>query len=450
MELRTLIAVLARRRAIRSHERWDRAALERHQGRALAALREHASRSRFYQRFHRGFERAPLHELPVLTKGTLMEQFDELVVDPQVRLAEVLAHLERGDDAPYLDRYVVAATSGSTGRRGVFLFDRDEWTTHIASYARAQEWAGIAAGLTHRVRMAVVSSRVPWHGSARVGATVHSRFVPTLRLDAGDPLPANVEQLNAFQPDCLVGYASMLHVLAGEQRAGRLRIRPRAVMSASEVLTDETKARAEAAWGARPFDVYAATETADIASDCARHRKHLYEDLVLVESVDEHRRPVPAGIAGASVLVTVLFSRTQPLIRYEMSDRVALSSARCDCGIGFALLDRVEGRAEDIVELPGQGGGTVAVHPNVFHRGLELVSAAAWQVIADRDSLRVLLERPAGVDGEALARRVLAELARHGVAELPVRIETVDAIPRTALGKAPLVRRAIEPAAVAE
>ncbi|KAB2898883.1 MAG: phenylacetate--CoA ligase family protein [Kofleriaceae bacterium] len=443
MELRALIAVLARRRAIRRHQRWDRGELAYHQERALAALRDHAmTRSRFYQRFHRGLESASLYDLPVLTKATLMEHFDDLVADPEVKLADALAYLEGDAEELFRGRYVVCATSGSTGRRGIFLYDRDEWMTHIASYARAQEWAGVAAGLTHKVRMAVVSSRVPWHGSARVGQTVHSRFVPTLRLDATEPLPETVEQLNAFQPDCLVGYASMLHVLAAEQLAGRLRVAPRAVMSASEVLTDETKARARAAWGSDPYDVYAATETADIASDCARHRKHLYEDLVIVESVDEHHRPVPAGTVGASVLVTVLFSRTQPLIRYQMSDRVALSSERCDCGIGFALLDRVEGRAEDIVELPARVGGVVAVHPNVFHRVLELVPAAAWQVIAGRSGVRVLLERPGGADLESVARAVGKELARQGVAELPVRAEAVDAIPRTALGKAPLVTRA--------
>jgi phenylacetate-coenzyme A ligase PaaK-like adenylate-forming protein len=289
--------------------------------------------------------------------------------------------------------------------------------------------------------MAVVSSRVPSHASARVGATAHSRFVPTLRLDATDPLPDNVARLNDFRPDCLVGYASMIHVLAAEQQAGRLRVHPRAVMSASEVLTAETRARAEGAWGSVPFDVYAATETAGIASDCARRRKHLYEDLVIVEPVDEHHRPVPPGTAGASVLVTVLFTRTQPLIRYEMSDRVALSVGGCDCGIGFALVDRVEGRAEDIVELPARAGGSVAIHPNVFHRALELVSAAAWQVIAGRDAVRVLLERPEGVDLDRIARAVAHGLARQGVADLPVRVEPVDALPRTALGKAPLIRR---------
>jgi putative adenylate-forming enzyme len=442
MELRTLLAILARRRQLRRHERWDRAEVERHQQHALAALRDHAmTRSRFYQRFHRGLEAAPLAALPVLTKTMVMEHFDELVVDPEVQLTHALAHLERDDERLYLDRYVLMTTGGSTGRRGDFLADRDEWITHIASYARAQQWAGVAAGLTHRVRMAVVSSRVPSHASARVGTTAHSRFVPTLRLDATEPLSDNLERLDEFQPDCLVGYASMIHVLAAEQLAGRLHIRPRAVMSASEVLTAETRARAEGAWGSTPYDVYAATETAGIASECARRRKHLYEDLVILEPVDEHHRPVPPGTAGASVLVTVLFSRTQPLIRYEMSDRLALSSHHCGCGIGFALLDRVEGRAEDIVDLPARGGGTVAVHPNVFHRALELVSAAAWQVVIGSDGVRVLLERPEGADLAAIGRAVAAGLARQGVDELDVRAEAVDAIPRTALGKAPLVRR---------
>jgi putative adenylate-forming enzyme len=444
MNLRMMASVLLRRRQLRRHERWDRAELAQHQGAALAALRAHAlAGSRFYRRFHAGLADAPLDALPVLTKATLMESFDDLVTDPAVRLADVLRFLDADDGHHrYLDRYWITATSGSTGRRGIFLADRDEWATMIASYARAQDWAGVAASPTHRIRMAVVSSRTPWHASARVGTTVDSGFLPTLRLDAGDPLSTNLARLDELQPDCLVAYASMIHVLAAAQRDGRLHIQPRAVMSASEALTDETRRRAVAAWGVTPFDTYVATETAGIASDCARHRKHLYEDLVLVESVDEHHRPVPPGTVGASVLVTVLFSRTQPLIRYEMSDCIALSTERCDCGIGFALLDRVEGRREEILDLPARAGGVVAVHPIVFHGALEQVPTAAWQVVAERDALRVLLERPYGADLAAIARTLTAALARQGVAEIPIRVEIVDAIPRSAMGKAPLVRRA--------
>ena len=158
-----------------------------------------------------------------------------------------------------------------------------------------------------------------------------------------------VAGLNAWQPENLIAYASMARVLADEQLATHFQISPIAVMSASEVLTQESRAKIERAWGCQPFDVYAATETAAIASECARHRLHFFEDLVITEVVDEANRPVPPGEFGAKLLVTVLFSRTQPLIRYEMSDRVRLSPSRCNCGLPFALLGRIEGRAEDIL-----------------------------------------------------------------------------------------------------
>lgn len=58
----------------------------------------------------------------MLTKGMLMHEFDDVVVDRDVRLADVLTHVERGTDSLFRGRYVTAATSGSTGRRGVFLF----------------------------------------------------------------------------------------------------------------------------------------------------------------------------------------------------------------------------------------------------------------------------------------------------------------------------------------
>ena len=228
----------------------------------------------------------------------------------------------------------------------------------------------------------------------------------------------------------------MARVLAEEQLAGRLRISPSAVMSASEVLTQESRAKIERAWDRQPFDVYAATETAAIASECARHRLHLFEDLVITEVVDETNRLVPPGTFGANLLVTVLFSRTQPLIRYQMSDRVMLSSHRCDCGLPFALLDGIEGRAEDILRLPGRAGGSVAIHPNVFHDILEALPVQAWQVIEEPDVIRVLLARPeTDVDVERLSSDLVRALDVHGARARPVRVERVDAVVEDRHGK---------------
>jgi phenylacetate-CoA ligase len=167
----------------------------------------------------------------------------------------------------------------------------------LASYNRSFDWAGVGAGITRRTRMAVVSSTTPWHQSARVGASVHSPWVPTLRIDSGDPLESIVERLNGFRPRVLVAYASMAHLLAEEQLAGRLRISPDFVFGSSEVFTEQARRRVEEAWEKKPFEVYAATEPAGIASECEQHRgMHLFEDLVMTEVVDGKNRPVPPSV----------------------------------------------------------------------------------------------------------------------------------------------------------
>jgi len=376
-----------------------------------------------------------------------MENFDELVTDPSVRLTDVEAHLAtlRGNER-FRGRYWVASTSGSTGHRGVFLWDFAEWTTVLASYNRSFDWAGSRAGLTHRTKMAVVSSTTPWHQSARVGASVQSLWVPTLRLDSGDPVESIVERLNSWQPEVLVAYASMIRLLAEEQLAGRVHIYPEFVFSASEVLTDRARRQAEAAWGKKPFDVYAATETAGIASECDLHRgMHLFEDLVITEIVDEYNRPVAPGVYGEKVLLTVLFSRTLPLIRYEMSDSVRpAASPYCPCGRPFALIDGVQGRVEDVLRFPATAGGQVTVQPALFHRVMDTVPASGWQVVQEANGLTVLL---GGVQEEfrddALADSLRRELAVQGAIVPSVEVRRVPAIPRTGVGKAPLIKGSV-------
>ena len=257
MDLPLIARYLALRGRLRERERWPRERLLQHQQERLTTLRRFAiERSPFYARFHAGFEDRPLSELPVLTKGELMANFDGLVTDRGLRLDEVESHLaEVSGDATFRNHYRVVSTSGTTGLRGIFLSNPEEWAQVIASYARAQEWAGIVPSLRHPIRIAVVSTTKPWHQSARVGASIRSPLAPTLRLDATESMASIVGDLNDFRPQSLVAYASMQRLLAEEQLAGRLRIQPRAVFSASEVLTPDTRRLIADAWGIQPFDV---------------------------------------------------------------------------------------------------------------------------------------------------------------------------------------------------
>lgn len=140
MNLRVIANVLRKRRQLRHHERWSPTELATHQTSALAALRAHAvERSPFYAELHRGRESAPLEALPVVTKAMLMERFDDVVTDRAVKHADVLSFLETDDGSKlFHDPYWVTATSGSTGRRGIFLADES-----IAAIPRSVRWPSI-------------------------------------------------------------------------------------------------------------------------------------------------------------------------------------------------------------------------------------------------------------------------------------------------------------------
>lgn len=458
MDLGLLINVMKTIGKQRQHERWTRAQLDAHQEAALNRLRQYAYvRSPFYQRFHKGLANRRLQDLPVLTKTMAMENFDDLVTDRGVRLKDVRAHMASDREGKqFMNRYWITATSGSTGQPGVFIFNREEWTVVVATMGRAHEWAGVPMTPRHRMKMASVASLTsgsPWHMGAQVAKTFNSRWMrawmPTLSFDAAQPLAEIVSQLNEWQPHLLTGYASMMRILADEQIAGRLCIHPHMIIPGSEVLTGETRRRIEEAWGHPPFNAYGATEGGGgLAAEASDHDGlYLYEDNVIFEVVDERYRPAPPGAYGDKVLITTLFSRTQPLIRYELSDSVRLAANPGKLDLPFARIDGIQGRTEDILRLPGASGVETSVHPITFHHVLDSLPVNGWQVVQEPAGLRVLLS---GVSKDVNEATLLEELrlglAKQNIVVPSISVQHVDSIPKNATGKAPLVK-AYRPAA---
>ncbi len=445
MDIGTIVKLLSERGRLRRQDRWTRPQLDAARERKLGLLREYAyANSPFYREFHKGLYSAPLQELPVLTKAMVMERFDDLVTDPAIHLRDVQAHMaEKRGDERFRGRYVATSTSGSSGRPGMFLADRDEWIATLAAALRIFEWAGIRLRLARRTRLAQITSTNPSHMSAQGGKSMGSWWMPVLLLSAGEPIASLVERLNAWRPEIMIAYASMIRVLADEQLAGRLRIAPRSVLSGSEVLTPETRRRAGRAWGKVLFDEYGTTDCGGIAAECDRHQgMHLQEDLAIVEVVDRENRPVPAGVYGEKLLVTVLGNFTQPLIRYELDDSVRLSTLdRCPCGRPSGLIDDIQGRVHEILTFPGATGGAVRVHPIVFHEIADTLPVSGWQVLQEIDGLKLLLSGARGeLDKEALADAIGRELARRGAIVPRVEVKEVASIPQAASGKTPLVK----------
>ena len=442
---RLLAHVLFLRAIWRQRDRWDAAWSASHRSHALARVRAGTyARSAFYRRHHADLLHAPLEALPPVTKSDLMEHFDEAVTVPGLQRTDLEAHLTAlvGGDGepgvPWRGRWWAAATAGTTGTLRVFVWDRTEWATVLASYARATTWAEVPAGLTRPLGMAVASSRVPTHQSAVMGASVQSPLVPTLRLDAASPLSEIVTALNAFQPRLLVGYPSVLGPLAAEQQAGRLMIAPQAVMAAAEVLSAAAAADIDAAWGSAPFDVYAATETAgDRLPVPVLHPPRL-RGPGHRRTRRRAREPCAAGhrdpVAGDGAV--------RP--DFAADPLRALGPSR-SCGKGVPLRP-VLPPARRCGRSPRGRPGTahdIGSHPSPPQRlppGPRRSVGGGWQVVQHPGRLQVQsVGLVPGHTTESVRERVAAALAEAGVVDTPVQVNVVANLDRTRLGKVRLV-----------
>lgn len=341
----------------------------------LAALVEHArSGSRYYRQLYAGLPsaHAGLEALPPVTKPELMAAFDEWVTDPAVTRSGVEAFV--ADPArigtPYLGKYFVARTSGTTGVPGLFVHDPGACTVYRACTCRVD-----LAWLSGRQWWEMLRHRTRW--AAVVGTGGHFAGEGWMEFQRGrdpwrrrayrvfslqQPLAELVSALNAFQPAVLTSYPSALEVLAAERAAGGLRLRPVVVELAGESADEEGRARIAAGLGGALHDAYAASECLVMAFDCAEGWLHVNSDWVILEPVEADHSPTPPGQPSHTVLLTNLANRVQPLIRYDLGDSVTARPEPCPCGSPFPAI-RVQGRCDDVLQLPSDDGRTVRIPP---------------------------------------------------------------------------------------
>ena len=431
-------------RALAERERWPRERLARFQQERLDELVGHAvQRSVFYrERIGRPTGPVELGRLPALDKATMMEHFDELVTDPRLRRDELLAHVEAlTGDGLHLGRYRAMTTSGSSGRKGLFVYDRPAWRALIGQFLRYSAMVGIRPRLPRRLRVAALGGVSGSHMTRRVAQSVDVGLHRVLSLPVTLPLTQLTGELDRFQPQFINAYASVAVLLAEEQLAGRLRISPEAMSTSSELRTPVMTARIQEAFGVRPFDFYGTTEGL-WGAECEHHTGiHLFEDMTIVENVDDDGRPVPDGQPGARLLVTSLCNRTQPLIRLELADAVTLDPDPCPCGRTLRRIRSLAGRSDDVLELPGTRAATVSVHPLQFAVVARDRDVVEFQVVQEGPRLRVLVvARGAAPTLETRLRGAVEQrLSALGVAEPAIHVERRTALPRQPGGKLQIV-----------
>jgi phenylacetate-coenzyme A ligase PaaK-like adenylate-forming protein len=418
-----------------------------------ADLIRHARRSSpFYRALYHGRrgESATLHHLPVVTKSALMARFDEWATDRRITRAAVGAFIadRSRSGGRFLGEFAVWKSSGTNGVPGVFVQDENALAVYDALVARALDsarlarayaWGLLAAG----GRAALVSATTDHYAAAANWrrAYASSPWLPSRVISVTAPLTQIVAALNAFEPCLLASYPSMLALLGRERRAGRLAIAPSTLWAGGESVSAATRRQIEHDFEAPLQNEYGASEALSIASECPDGWLHVNADWVILEPVFADGSPTPAGTLSDTVLLTNLANRVQPIIRYDLGDRVVVRPEPCTCGNPLPAI-RVQGRCGDVVRLRGASGGVVELLPLAIETAIEEAGVDAFQVAqVGPHSLRVRLparsDPPAAVatDQDAAVAALTALVRRHGIANADIALDMRPPVPLLPSGK---------------
>ena len=269
---------------------------------------------------------ADLSRIPLLTKNDIRSNFQNLL-SSDFKASGCVSRF----------------TSGSSGVPLTVLYDQNAWDYAEAVYARALFNIGVKPWSRCAFFWAEPFPKDKWH--ERLGLMQKNYIATTKSIEH------QIDRLNDLQPSVIYIFPSSLRLLVTHFLNGNLRIKPEIIVCTGELLPHETKKEFQRIFRCRVFDQYGTQELNRMAWTCEYYNGfHIDEEAVYIEFL-KNGIPVSDGEQGKMV-VTGLFNRAMPLIRYDLGDIAAPVSSKCRCGRGLGMMRIYEGRADSIITLP--------------------------------------------------------------------------------------------------
>lgn len=260
----------------------------------------------------------------------------------------------------------------------------------------------------------------------RMSRKLKDRLIGYYRLSAyslgRDVLRSEFEQFLRFTPRWVCGYSSAVVAFARANWDRRDLLHDldiNVVLCSAEMLWPNEAQELEEFFGAPVALEYGAMEFGPIAYSRPDSSGLYVMDDLLVEAIPTEVQHV------YRLLVTSLYPRVVPLIRYDLGDEVKIYDPDF-CGGIIERFDEVLGRNNDIINF---SDGTAA-HSEVVTHAIKAESEVfSFQFHKWQDGMRLMLVVAHGADEQILAQRVRASLAsvNSNFSELEVVfVEDVD------------------------
>lgn len=403
-----------------SRDRWTREELDAFSDaqRALALAR--AARTEHYQKVFRRFgaqwtdfvQREAFSQLPVTTKQELRENPESFRPRGQLPTDRIIG------------------SSGTTGVPLKLLKDAESTQAHWAVWWRYRRWHGLDLDTPYALlggrRIMRTGQGSPYWLHNRVGRETRYSTHHISRATA----PDYVGQLNSEGTTWIHGLSSSIANLARFIVEDDLRVtaRVRVVSLGAEGLLPWQADVIEQAFGPRPIHHYGLTEAAANASICPDGSLHVDEDFGYVELVGSPDEP-------QRIVGTPFTNEATALLRYDTGDLARALPRSCSCGRATWLLDGIDGRSDETIELPD---GRLVGPRWAFRENLNVREA---QIVQHSDLSLTVRVTPGPAWGEHDESAVVNALRIYVGEDIPIRVQTVESVPKTASGKLRLVVR---------
>lgn len=255
-----------------------------------------------------------------------IKSIDDLIIIP------ITTREEMQDNPLFINRKKIAAThytGGSTGTSlkyyNSFLSDGIRNKAHL----RGWSWFGYKPGK----RLAIIMSSQGIIGGKNILSLSGDLSEKNLQL--------NTQKLLEYKPEFLRGYVSSLYILARYFLENSIKLGSViAINPISENLYDYQRKTIESAFGGKVFEEYCCNDGGACAWECDQHSSlHYVMERAIIENVD------------GEMIVTDLWNKAIPFIRYRNGDAVEFLNEKCNCGRNLPLI-KVKGRNNDIIITP--------------------------------------------------------------------------------------------------
>ena len=266
--------------------------------------------------------------------------------DIQKPLEEIL-----GDN--YLNKNLhIHNTSGSSGTPFVFAKDK---------YCHANAWAYydqclLDLGINYGADLQARFYGIPKVGLSYWKERLKDKLAARYRYPVFDLSDAVLERiLGDFKRKKFIyinGYTNAILLFANYLIRKNIVLRDvckslKCVIPTSEVCAEIHREIMERAFGVPVFIEYGAAELDVIAMENYKGEFLVNNKTLLVEILDDNNNTVKPGETGR-VIVTSLYNKVMPFIRYDLGDKATLES-NID---GIQILKSIEGRINDTIKLP--------------------------------------------------------------------------------------------------